>query len=484
MTKEEKILFAVLILAAVFVPAGVGLALHWSLWLSALLVIALLLVPFQVRRGMVFRSQQEELRRQEFRQQQQQQASRTEMEVATTPPPQFQREIVASVALDSATVDYDFLFSAIVYWRSITRPGWQHANPAALAAQSIIARAREITVLELPQRHAVAQVRLNSALGAILGDGSGFVEVWAEQVQLTLSDNDLARLRTIADARKDQDVWELERHNELDKRAYLADDVLKNTGSAVVWWLAHADGDVRGTVDLIDNLRRLTAAAHNTDVPELDATPLPPTPLAAPPVDATIAGRVRDLMASLSLDEPAQALFVRRLAKLVSAAGHPNAAGELVAAFDPAAFDPAAFDPAAFDPAAFDPAADPAPVATAAVDPGPAVDPAPEADPPTLPRLQDAPPPAHAQPADSSFVNGESASATGSSFGSGSSFGDSISPDSPLFGSVFDLPRVTDLPPEPDWAEPSPVSVADSVPEWSDGSDRPTRSDPSGMDSQ
>jgi hypothetical protein len=323
MTNDEKTVLVGLTAAVVGVPIILGSTLHWAVWVWVLLIVVLLLIPFQAWRTIQDRRHQRELRQQAFTQQ----ASRAELEQA--PPPPFQQQPLVNVPLDSAVDDYDFLFSATVYWRPVPRPGgWQHANPAALAAQSIIGRAREVTVQEPPDRHAMAQFRLNSALGTILGDGSGFVEAWAGQVQLSLAEADLARLRKLADVRKDQDVWEHERHHERDKRTYLGEDVLKNTGSAVVWWLAHANEDVRGTVALIDTLRQLTAAANNTEVPEL------PSVSEAAPVEITLAGRVRGLMDGLELDEPARALFVRRLAKDMTAAGRPDAADDLLATFD------------------------------------------------------------------------------------------------------------------------------------------------------
>ncbi len=331
MTNEEKTLLAGLTVTAIGAPVIIGLVLRWPIWLWVLLIVVLLLVPFQARRTILFRSHQRELRQQAFPQPP---APRAELEPAPTPPPQFQREILASVPLDSGADDYDFLFAATVYWRTVPRPGgWQHANPAALATQAIITRAREVTIQEPPHRCAMAQVRLESALGTVLGDDSGFVEAWAAQVRLTLTEADLARLRRLADVRKEQDVWEHERQHERDRRAYLTDDVLKNTGSAVVWWLAHANEDVRSTVSLIDTLRRLTAAANNTEVPELDRTPgtvpIPPAP------EVSVTDRVRGLMDALDLDEPGRALFVRRLAKLLAGAGRQDAADDILAAFEP-----------------------------------------------------------------------------------------------------------------------------------------------------
>lgn len=386
LTSQEKTMLVGLTIVLIVVPASIGFVLHWPALGIVLLVLVLLLVPFQVRRTILYRAQQRELRQlaldqqavaqQALAQQAVAQQALAKQKPATLPPPraelesakvttqmtqpqpqpqqqqqqqqaQFQREILPPVALDSAVPDYDFLFSATVFWRTMPRIGLprQHANPAALAVQSILARAREVTVQELPYRHAMAQVRLTSALGTILGDGSGSVEAWAAEVQLTLGEDDLARLRRLSDVRKDHDIWEHERHHERDRRAYLADDVLKNTGSAVVWWLAHKKGDldIRDAVDLIGALRQLSAAANNTEVPELNLDwPMKPPP----PADLTIADRVRDLMDSLDLDASARAVFLRRLVNAIAGCGKPDAADDLRHALDPTATDPPQLEPA------------------------------------------------------------------------------------------------------------------------------------------
>ncbi|HEX4722180.1 MAG TPA: hypothetical protein VH333_06665, partial [Pseudonocardiaceae bacterium] len=204
--------------------------------------------------------------------------------------------------------------------------------------------------------------------------------------------------------------------------AYLGEDVLKNTGSAVVWWLARAkdDMDVRAAVDLIGALRQLSAAANNSEVPELALPPIAeltaaPAP-ALPPADLTIADQARRMMDSLNLDEPARVTFVRRLAKVLTGTGRQDAADDLLATFDP---------------------------------PPEPEEPPPGQDPPTEGELPVA-----------------------------SAFDLPYGVDLPR---VTDLPPEPDL---PDWVEPPRNGVADTVPEWADESDRTARPDPSGVDSQ
>lgn len=182
----------------------------------------------------------------------------------------YREKPVREVPLSSAAPDYKFQFSATVHWRlTRTGPGATLANPSARAVDAIVDRAREVTSGEPPNDFGLLQHRLEAALAVALPDESGQVEAWANSVTLALPEVDRHRLSRLAGIRKDEEVWEHERNFERNKRAYLGDDVLKDTGSAVVWWLAKNDDEIERTVDLIGLLARLSAAANNSEVPEL-----------------------------------------------------------------------------------------------------------------------------------------------------------------------------------------------------------------------
>ena len=91
----------------------------------------------------------------------------------------------------------------------------------------------------------------------------------AADVTLTLAPADRERLRRLNDLRKDEEIREYERHYERNKRRYLGDDVLKSTGSAVVWWLARHEDEIEKAVNMIGPLAQITAAANDEEVPEL-----------------------------------------------------------------------------------------------------------------------------------------------------------------------------------------------------------------------
>src|SRR5690606_13970414 len=75
------------------------------------------------------------------------------------------------------------------------------------------------------------------------------------------------------------------RKYECDRREYLGKDVLKDTGSAVVWWLAKHDDQVKQAVDEIGPLAQLSSAANDRDVPERYRHMVPYPPPEAPATD-------------------------------------------------------------------------------------------------------------------------------------------------------------------------------------------------------
>ncbi|MFE7117106.1 hypothetical protein ACFU99_17015 [Streptomyces sp. NPDC057654] len=287
------------------------------------------------------------------------------------PIPQAERweQTVSGIALPSRVDDYDFLFSATVRWCPLDAPAdAPHVNAGALAIESVLDRARHITVLQPPHRSSLAQYQLNGALGTMRPDPSCRVEAMAEHVVLRLCETDAERLTKLSAVRKDEDVWEHERNWERNKREYLGKDVLKDTGSAVVWWMARNEDEVERTVNLIGPLAQLTSAANNEDVPEpfqrlvpgsrpepeprfadmWSAPHEPPPPYDdEPPGDAGLSGLLNRLMdeAGLAEDAPDRALFARRIANDLDAANAPDAADEIRRRFDTPTPPPASDEP-------------------------------------------------------------------------------------------------------------------------------------------
>ncbi|MFE2721921.1 hypothetical protein [Kitasatospora sp. NPDC059327] len=252
---------AALAVAAGAVPVAVGLLAEWPVWLWAGAAAAVALV---VRRS----------------------AGRRGAPVVETPrgpyPPSappghppvvelpYQETRVEGVALPSGVPDYDFLFSATVWWRPVQNiGGLVHANPAGLAVETVLARARAVTEREHPGRLDLVRHRLEGTLGTQGPDASGLLVAMGGRVGLGLPEADRERLGKLSEVRKAEEVWEHERRYERSRRAYLGEDVLKSPGSAVVWWLARHDEEAREAVGMIGPLAQLSAAANDRPVDDL-----------------------------------------------------------------------------------------------------------------------------------------------------------------------------------------------------------------------
>ncbi|MEV0587187.1 hypothetical protein [Nonomuraea sp. NPDC050310] len=237
---------------------------------------------------------------------------------------------IDQVPLPSREADYDFLFSAVVLWTPVhPLRDERQVNLAALAVDAILTRAREVTERREPGRAPLVAHELGGILGTMQKDPTEHVLAMAEGVQVALSAQDQERLDKLAEVRKDQVVWEHDRKYEQSKREYLGGDVLKDTGSAVVWWLVKNDDQVEKTVNDIGLLATLSSAANNKTPTEEAAD------FFAPKSPMNGASPVEDLAAFLhSLDlDGERDLFAHQIALLVRNYGRPEAAEEILRRF-------------------------------------------------------------------------------------------------------------------------------------------------------
>ncbi|WP_275466150.1 hypothetical protein [Streptomyces noursei] len=232
----------------------VGLVQRWPGWAWAALAVLLVAVPtvaFKIaesRRG-AFSVDFEEQR--------------------TAVPIERREHRLSSVALPSQWADYDFLFSATVRWYPLDPNGHGPVvNPAGLAVEAVLERARALTELRDPDRVSLVEHELGGALSRLCPDRTEHLQAMAENVTLTLHEHDQERLDKLAEVRKDKAVWEHQRKYEQSKREYLGEDVLKDTGSAVVWWLAKNEDQVEKTVADLGLIAQLASAANDADVPD------------------------------------------------------------------------------------------------------------------------------------------------------------------------------------------------------------------------
>ncbi|SHF90495.1 hypothetical protein [Streptoalloteichus hindustanus] len=256
MNRDDPVLSVALPLIAVLASLVLGLTLGWPTWLWLLLALVLLVAALLLARRFRNRQQQEHFR--SLYEQREHPRTPTIDNSATLP----------ETPLPSAVADYQFLFSARVFWRPMGN-AQHHANLGAVAADLILHRARAMTAQEHPNDPVLAQHKLSAALGAMAQDPAGQLSAWADSVVLRVPEEDAKRLRQLADIRKQKEVWEHERALERNIRAYLGNEVLTSTGSALVWWLSQDTSKVKETVRLIGTFAQLSAAANDREVPEL-----------------------------------------------------------------------------------------------------------------------------------------------------------------------------------------------------------------------
>jgi hypothetical protein len=353
MTPQYKVAVTTLTSAAVVVLIVLGVSLQWYVGVTITAVLVCCAVAALVALAVDRHDRQLMEQRNLY--------------VPPPPPPPAAAEpaiyqvVVQEVNLASAWPDYEFLFGATVYWRTVGNPTpTPHVRPGALAVDAIIRRAAKAAEVEQPGMAVRLQHRLDDLLGVVEHDPSGRVEAWADQVRTSLSEADVNRLRTLSDIRKDKAVWEHKRNYECDRREYLTEDVLKSTSSALVWWLSRNESNVTGAVELIGTMARLSAAARDEDVPERFRHLVPasalPDPDAGQPRFATVGsdgagqpfavdfalfngGRsaidlVTALMGALHLDDGQRALFAARMVREIEAIGDEATAEQVRSRFD------------------------------------------------------------------------------------------------------------------------------------------------------
>ncbi|MGW3266646.1 hypothetical protein [Streptomyces sp. NPDC001056] len=332
MTTARKTTTVFLTILCALLLAIVGLTERWPAWTWATLAVLLVVVPAAamkiaaVRRGPVPVVFEEQL---------------------TAPPVERTDCQVSQVALPSLWEDYDFVFSATVRWYLVDSPGNAPVlNPPGLAAETVLNRARVLTEKREPGQASLVQHELGGLLSRMFPDPTGQLQAMAENISLTLRPQDQERLDRLAEVRKDKAVWEHQRTYEQSKRQYLGEDVLKDTGSAVVWWLAKNDEHVEKTVADLGLLARLTSAANDSDIPErlqdLLSPPRPDEPIAPEhPEEPTRRRSAADLVADLfdamgfTDGDPRREMLAAQLAHIIKEQNRYETAEELLRRFAP-----------------------------------------------------------------------------------------------------------------------------------------------------
>jgi hypothetical protein len=326
MTTQKKVVITLMGVLVILVIV-LGVTLHWPVWIIDVTVLAGVVVAIVT---VARRPRQPAL---------------PDFEPPPPPeeeplPPPVQMTVVQGVNLPSAWPDYEFLFDVTVYWRMVEgAPASPHVRPGATAVEMIIRRAADVARRQVPGMAVQLRHHLDDVLGRVETDPSGRVMVWADQVRMTVPDRDLVRLREMSDIRKDRALWQHKRSRESDLREYLTEDVLKDAGSALVWWLSRNEANVTRAVDLIGPMARLSAAARNEAPPD----PLPTGDLTQSTDllygngnghGTTPQAAAAQLMDSLHMDPDQQSWFAEGMAKTLAAMGRDTEAQQIRERFD------------------------------------------------------------------------------------------------------------------------------------------------------
>lgn len=328
--------FTVLLLGLLAVLCGIFLC--WEPWVTAVAVLGAVVVPVAVASATRGRAEAVPL-------------GRTLEPDLPLPPVERQEERVTGVLLPSALPDYGFVLAATVRWLvPDAPPDGPPFRAASLAVDTVLERARAFASAQAPEQETLVQRRLDGVLGTMRPDASGRVLAMAKDVVLRLPDVDRERLARLAAIRKDEEIWEHARDYERNKRSYLGEDVLKDPGSAVVWWLARNEDETAGVdsaVDRIGTFARLSAAANNARVdpafedlmePAVRTPPGPsaPHPLAGPPGTGAEGQPADEVLSTLGFpaDATSRLLFARELGDLLAAHGRTDRADWLRSSLD------------------------------------------------------------------------------------------------------------------------------------------------------
>jgi hypothetical protein len=162
-----------------------------------------------------------------------------------------------------------FTFDCTVHWKS-ARPQFDdnHADPAAVAVAAVLQRARQVCHSHNPDDDTVVHA-LAASLGHSAPTHDGLLFAWATGVAARVGQEHREHLYDLATLRRQQNLQQQRIANQRMLRTYLGDEVLTSVGSAVVWWLARDETQVRETVELIGTLAQLSAAATDSEVDEL-----------------------------------------------------------------------------------------------------------------------------------------------------------------------------------------------------------------------
>lgn len=171
--------------------------------------------------------------------------------------------------LQSADQDYTFVLKGTVRWSWTGDPHPLLRAPEAQAQQTVVTVARETLAAHGPYETDPARHALAARLAEGTRAAGGVMEVWADDLDLCLSEEDRAHLDALARVRKERGQWEAEREVERAKRRYFAEDAFASPGQAVLWELNRNGNDVDRAHGRIRTLAELAEAGKGEDLADV-----------------------------------------------------------------------------------------------------------------------------------------------------------------------------------------------------------------------
>ncbi|MCX2955283.1 hypothetical protein [Lentzea sp. NEAU-D7] len=177
-------------------------------------------------------------------------------------PPASSHQQEFETPLASAVYGLDFHFKFTVVWRLDLATGLRHNSPRSAAIHHVLQRAKEISSKAMLVHHAALQVQLGDELATERQVPGTHVWARAEQVKITVGDEDLEMARKHVELLRNSTFKLAERDVERAEIRYLRDEVLTDVGTATIWWLQRNGYQVEEAVKLADHLAELVKLAQ------------------------------------------------------------------------------------------------------------------------------------------------------------------------------------------------------------------------------
>ncbi|MFS8104127.1 hypothetical protein LFM09_44145 [Lentzea alba] len=178
-------------------------------------------------------------------------------------PPASSHQQEFETPLPSAVYGLDFQVKFTVVWRLDLATGLRHNSPRSAAIHHVLQRAKEVSGKAMLVHHAALQHQLGDELATERQVPGTHVWARAEQVKVSVVDEDLEMARKHIELLRNSTFKLAERDIERAEIRYLRDEVLTDVGTATIWWLQRNGYQVEAAVKLADHLAELVRIAQH-----------------------------------------------------------------------------------------------------------------------------------------------------------------------------------------------------------------------------